>query len=93
MKNKTIALLLILAAFTLNMLIPGDVGAITIKEEEELSREFLKVVLSRYEKAYGEYQAMWNEILSKHFNIDLSKGSYSWHCNFSTGEVVVTDNG
>lgn len=51
------------------------------------------VVLSRYEKAYGEYQAMWNEILSKHFNIDLSKGSYSWHCNFSTGEVVVTDNG
>ena len=50
MKNKIVIVLLCAAAFITNALVtPGKAGAITIKEEEELSREILQVIMSRYE--------------------------------------------
>lgn len=51
-----------------------------------------EIVLERYEKAYSDYQAKWNEILSGYFDIDLNKGNYSWNCSFNTREVTVLDN-
>ena len=39
----------ILLAFSAGVLFPGKVAGITVKEEEELSREFMKMVLSQFQ--------------------------------------------
>ncbi len=48
-KNRQFILLSVVSLLIYCIIFPSKTWAITIKEEEELSREFLKVVLTRYE--------------------------------------------